>query len=175
MIGVAIVVGHSERSQGASNVNGLTEFEFNQRLACCIKSRGIRGADVIDVVFRDTYRALPDDINALNPDAIVSLHCNAFNTRVSGTETLYYHSSRSGRRLAELLQVEVATTLELPNRGVKPVDSEGRGGYLLKYTNAPCVIAEPFFIDNPDDLKTAIERFYALASAYCRAIEGCLR
>lgn len=162
---IAIVIGHSIRSQGAANHNGLTEFKFNQRLALAICERGIPGAEIIPV-YRDSYLDLPKKINVLNPDAIISLHCNAFNTKVSGTEVLYYHRSGSGQALAAILQGNLVSALNLPDRGIKPVDSEGRGGHLLKQTNAPCVIAEPFFIDNDADLGRAQERFNELVDAY---------
>ena len=54
---------------------------------------------------------------------------------------------------------------------MKPKTSKDRGGYLLKYTNAPCVIAESFFIDNDDDLARAQEDLEGLAEAYVRAID----
>ena len=57
------------------------------------------------------------------------------------------------------------------NLGVKPKKSEDRGGYLLRYTHAPCVIAEPFFIDNDEDLARAREDPDGLALAYARAID----
>ena len=41
---------------------------------------------------------------------------------------------------------------------------------MLKYTQAPCVIAEPFFIDNNGDLHRALERFDELAQTYARLI-----
>jgi len=48
---------------------------------------------------------------------------------------------------------------------------EERGGYLLRYTGAPCVIAEPFFIDNDQDLKKAQQNIVELAGAYANAFK----
>ncbi len=84
---------------------------------------------------------------------------------------LYYHSSDAGRTIAEILQRCLVDFLSLPDRGIKPKTSEDRGGYLLRYTNAPCVIAEPFFIDNDHDLARAHEDLYGLAAAYTNAID----
>jgi N-acetylmuramoyl-L-alanine amidase len=84
---------------------------------------------------------------------------------------LYYHSSDAGRTIAEILQRCLVDFLSLPDRGIKPKTSEDRGGYLLRYTNAPCVIAEPFFIDNDHDLARAQEDLYGLAAAYTNAID----
>ena len=166
----ALVIGHKKTSPGAVNLNqGLTEFEFNEELARRIegKIRDVR----LQRVYRRTYKDLPDDINSLDPDFIVSLHCNSFNTEASGTEVLYYHRSTEGREIARILLDRIAEHLRLPVRGIKPRTAEDRGGYLLRYTKAPCVIAEPFFIDNDKDLARAQEDLDGLAGAYARAIE----
>ncbi len=166
----ALVIGHSKRSPGAVNSKaGVTEFDFNDDLACYIK-RKVKQTD-IQQVYRRTYKQLPDDLNELKPDFIVDLHCNAFNTKASGSEVLYYYKSEKGKQMAEILLKHLVDALKLPNRGIKPRSSEDRGGYLLRYTNAPCVIAEPFFIDNDDDLATAQSNIEALAEAYAMAID----
>ena len=166
----ALVIGHKKTSPGAINKKtGITEFEFNDDLAIKIEKK-VKKVD-IQRVYRRTYKELPHDINALNPDFIVSLHCNAFNTKASGTEVLYYHRSEKGKKMAEILLKHLVEHLKLPNRGIKPKTAEDRGGYLLRYTKAPCVIAEPFFIDNDDDLARAQEDIGGLAEAYAKAIE----
>lgn len=166
----ALVIGHKKSSPGALNLEtGLTEFDFNEALAHRIE--GMPSMTAVQRIYRRTYKDLPGDINQLNPDFIVSLHCNAFNRKVSGTEVLHYHKSQKGKIMAEILLETLVEHLKLPDRGVKPKTSEDRGGYLLKYTNAPCVIAESFFIDNDDDLARAQEDLEGLAEAYVRAID----
>ena len=73
--------------------------------------------------------------------------------------------------MAGILNEQLADALGLRNRGVKPKNAEDRGGYLLKNTEAPCVIAEPFFIDNNEDLRTATGKREMLVKAYARGIE----
>lgn len=166
----ALVIGHKKSSPGASNEMGLTEFAFNEKLAMEIED------EVNDVVtqriYRRTYNTLPSDINEFNPDFIISLHCNAFNKTASGTEVLYYHRSTKGKLMAEILNEKLLGALGLNNRGIKPKSAEDRGGYLLKSTLAPCVIAEPFFIDNNSDLKVVIDKRDALIKAYATSIES---
>lgn len=165
----ALVIGHKKSSPGAMNgSSGLTEFDFNEDLASRIKHKTM--SVEIRVVYRTTYKELPNKINQLNPDFIISLHCNAYNKASSGTEVLYYHTSQKGRQMAQVLQNHLVTFLGLKDRGVKPKSAEDRGGYLLRYTNAPCVIAEPFFIDNDQDLSVAMLDKSALADCYVRAI-----
>ena len=167
----ALVIGHKKTSPGAINKKtGITEFEFNDDLIIRIEKK-VKNID-IQRVYRRTYKELPHDINEFDPDFIISLHCNAFNEKASGTEVLYYHKSEKGKKMAEILLKYLVEYLNLPNRGIKPKTAEDRGGYLLRYTKAPCVIAEPFFIDNDDDLARAQEDIGGLAEAYARAIEG---
>ncbi len=165
----ALVIGHKKNSPGARNKNSnLVEFDFNEALALSIEKK-VKNVE-IQRVYRRTYNQLPDDINALKPDFIVSLHCNAYDTKVSGTEVLYYHKSKKSKKIAKLLQKRLVNNLKLADRGVKPKSSEDRGGYLLRYTNAPCIISEPFFIDNDDDLAKAKKKIKGLTSAYAKAI-----
>ena len=137
----ALVIGHKKSSPGAVNINrDVTEFEFNEDLALRIEKK-VNHTE-IQKVYRRTYKDLPDDINAICPDFVISLHCNAFNTNASGTEVLYYNKSEKGKKMADNLLNHFVAHLKLPDRGVKPKSAENRGGYLLRYTKAPCVIAE---------------------------------
>lgn len=166
----ALVIGHKKSSQGAANQkHALSEFKFNDNLSIEIEKK-VKQAQ-IQRVYRRTYNQLPDDINALGPDFIVSLHCNAYNKSTSGTEVLYYYRSETGKKVAGILQKALVGFLQFPDRGIKPKTSEDRGGYLLKYTDAPCVIAEPFFIDNDADLEKALADPDGLAQTYADAID----
>jgi len=168
----ALIIGHSEKDPGAVNEKAcITEFGFNRGLAKLIDKYVCPSAVSIELVYRDVlYSKLPEKVNRLNPDFIISLHCNAFNEAASGTEVLYYHKSSKGFEIAGILQNELVQALHLKDRGIKGKSAEDRGGYLLRYTDAPCVIAEPFFIDNDNDLQIAIQNQFALLMAYINAI-----
>lgn len=174
---VALVVGHKPTSPGAMNTAlGITEYGFNNALANDISMElDIHGIHC-HIVQRNSYRDLPDEINdEVEPDFIVSLHCNAYKEapgqkEATGTEVLYYHASRHGKSMAEIMQAHLVDALKLRNRGALPRHSEDRGGYLLRYTHAPCIICEPFFIDNNADIKMANEHYDDLVTAYVSAI-----
>ena len=166
----ALVIGHKKSSPGASNnKTGLNEFDFNEELAILIEKKAQKTQ--IQRIYRRTYKKLPNDINVLDPHFVVSLHCNAYDGRASGTEVLYYHRSEVGKRIAEILQRRLHDFLGLRDRGIKEKTTEDRGGYLLRYTKAPCVIAEPFFIDNDQELAKAQENLEGLAGVYASAID----
>lgn len=152
---VALIIGHKKTEQGAKNSDiGITEFMFNSLLVKDIITYYEKTSDnslELIPVFRDTYRNLPKKVNSTNADIILSFHCNAFNTKVSGSEVLYYHKSSNGKKIAKSLQNNIVNALGLKDRGIKGKSSKDLGGYLLKYTSAPCVILEPFFIDNNSD------------------------
>ena len=169
----AIIIGHSTTDPGAVNPNsGHTEYNYNLTLATLIADELMRGQTVLPyIVHRDTYKALPEKVNATGADIAIELHCNAFNGKASGTEMLYWHSSKRGELLARHLQEAAKLTLALPDRGIKPIDGKDRGGHLLKGTSMPCVIVESFFIDNDNDLRVGLDYQLPLAKAYAQAIE----
>jgi N-acetylmuramoyl-L-alanine amidase len=164
---IALVVGHTKKNPGACNLNlSICEFEFNDKLVkkidCLVDERC-----ETKIVYRDTYKALPDKINELNPDFVICFHANAFDTRVIGAETLYYHKSKKGKKIAEIFQNNLVGMLGLYDRGIRPRSSEQRGGYILQMTDAPCIILEPFFIDNDEECKRISKDWKKLA-AVCR-------
>ena len=171
----ALIVGHRKSAKGASSSDGsVVEFDFNSELAKEIKKR-VRKARV-EIVFRTNsdngLKKLPGKVNAVGPHFILSLHCNAFNGSAKGTETLYFNSSARGKKLAKIVQDQMLDALELRNRGIKAKKEGDRGAHLLKFTKAPCVICEPFFIDNDNDLEVAQRRKKRLAAAYAKAIDN---
>lgn len=176
---IALIVGHKQSSPGAVNeINGISEFEFNNELAGMVAAnlQQTPGFNPV-IIYRDTYSGLPAKVNATEADLAVSLHCNAFNKDPHGSETLYYHSSLSGKALASCIQANVVKCLGTKDRGIKPkrwdhVGKKGdRGGLLLQQTNMACVIVEPFFIDAIEALENAMENKHELARAISNGIK----
>ena len=175
---IALVVGHEPRAQGGSNVDGTTEYTFNNELAQMIALLLIEAGFEPAIIYRKgtTYRQLPKRINKVKPDLTVSLHCNAFNCLATGSEVLHFVGSHRGQKLARLIQREVVNALGLPDRGLRPVNTAhkgrrgDRGGWLCKKTLSPTVIVEPFFIDNNQDLATARGKLQELAQAITNGV-----
>ena len=61
----------------------------------------------------------------------------------SGIETYHYHTSKNGKRLAEILHRNVLKGTPLRNRGVKTANF-----HVLHETNMPAVLLELGFMDN---------------------------
>jgi len=167
----ALIVGHKSESPGACNETyNICEFEFNNNLVDRIMQSFNDPVDphaTVELVkvLRKTYKGLPDDVNRLNPDFAVSFHCNAFNKTASGTETLFYHRSETGKKMAQIFQKNMVHVLGLKDRGIAGKTTEDRGGHLLRYTNCPCVLIEPFFIDNDLDFEkmSAVKQHFIMA------------
>jgi len=178
---IAVVIGHSETSPGAMNKTYvMSEYEFHRALAYEIKTSfsDFNMADQIVVVHRENgYAKLPSEINSFNPDLVVSLHANAHDTTVNGCEMLYYHKSEKGKNIAQIFQDKLQALFSNKDRGIKPKSSEDRGGHLLKATDAPCIICEPFFIDNDEDYLLAEKLFEngELTKVYCEAINDAVK
>lgn len=169
---ICIVVGHNHEAQGAENKSfGLTEYAYNLELAQLIVEDLSKDYPV-DLIFDKELTKLPKAINDTNADLCINLHCNAYNKIASGTETLYYHSSRKGRKLASLVQERVLDALDLRDRGLKPIDNKDRGGYVLRKTTMPCIITEPAFIDNDVDCIVLMEEKEKLAKAITEGIRA---
>lgn len=177
---VALVIGHSIKKQGARNKHHeISEFMFNEFLADKVAIELTKKGIESEIVYRGiSYWLLPSKVNKTKADIAISMHCNAFNKKQNGTETLYYKGSVKGRTLATFMQTNIVKCLGLKDRGLKPCIAShkgkagDRGGYLLKYTKMTCVTAEPFFIDCDASLMLGMAKTDELAVAYANAIES---
>jgi hypothetical protein len=80
---------------------------------------------------RTTHKQLPEDVNALDPDFVVSFHVHAFDGVVSGSEVLFHHRSAPSGALATLLQGRLVGFLGLHDRGTFAVTYVGMAGSEL--------------------------------------------
>ena len=177
---VVIDAGHGGSDKGAVGLNGVTEKSVT--LAVALKVERLlqeSGAKVImtrrtDI---DVASASASDVQELqarvnktppSADIFISIHCNAFsNPKSNGMETLYYSGSRAGRKLAELLNEELANYGGRLNRGVKVANF-----YVLKHSNCPASLVELAFVTNPTEESLLADESYQqeLAKAIAVAV-----
>ena len=165
-----LVIGHHPDKPGGVNPHSnISEFEFNKELARRIEKK----VQIVRIqkLFTKSYENLPRDINYLSPDFVINLHCNYFDSVLSGTEVLYCYEDYKGKEIAEILLQHLVEHLGLRNRGLVPRREGELGYHILCNPNAPTVIAEPFFISNDQDLIRAQEDLEGLAQAYADAID----
>jgi len=183
-----IDVGHSQISMGAfCHGYDMFEWEYCNKLATEILRQYNNGKYVtkkdeinltelfkLEVTNRGTakdgYFKQPKLINSSKSDILISLHANAFNEKISGTETLYKEHSPQSKSLAYLLQNNIVIVMGLHDRGLIELHKDDRGGCFLNQLNMPAVITEAFYMDNDDDVKLAISKLSSLADAYLKSI-----
>lgn len=101
-------------------------------------------------------------------DIFVSVHCNAFaSSAANGMETFYYATSSKGRKLASLINEELAQAGGLHNRGVKTANF-----YVIKNSDKPATLLELAFITNPREEELLTDEDYQnkLAEAIVKGI-----
>lgn len=101
-------------------------------------------------------RARVDLANRMNADLFISIHCNGHSTeQPQGYEVFWHKESANGKRLAQLVNREMAKALPMMrNRGAKS-DSTlySNGLYVLRYTRMPAILIELGFLTNPHDAR----------------------
>ena len=155
--------GHGGQDCGACG-NGLKEsavaLKIGKRVETYLQAVGY----TVKLFQYDGLQEICDDSNHFKSDLFISIHCNAANGNAKGTET-YSSGGTKSTRLAELVQNQLVNSLPVVNRGVK-----NAGFYVLKNTDAPAVLVETAFIDNPDDALLLREREDDFARAIARGI-----
>lgn len=172
---LALVIGHSEQSQGATNkASGVTEYGWNDvfvhRIAQKIWNEHNNIPDTRIFQRGLGIRDLVKRINDWNPDLAVEFHLNAFDTQVSGTEMLVSNIHNRGNSIfaneVDCFATSVGFAIGIQPRGIKFVGRFGKGGYFLNKTKCRAIIAETFFIDNDSDLAKANENYDKLVQCY---------
>ena len=177
---VAICVGHSRiGDKGATSVGGVDEWTYNKKVADLLKSH-LRHQGVQSVVFDDypseSYSGAMDwlgqSIAKEKCDIAIELHFNSYSSsKAEGYEYLHYHTSSNGRRLAECFRKSHSETFKVQSdRGIKAIESDGRGGGFLRSVPPPAVICEPFFGSCPKEWVLFDAKHSLLADVYAQAI-----
>ena len=131
---------------------GITEAETAFKIACKVRDYLLAvGYDVYLFQF-DGLEEIVTESNLWRSDLFVSIHCNALDGTVRGTET-FYCGSYEGELLANCIQNQILAKLPTIDRGVKD-----KNFYVIKYTECPAVLVETAFIDNIDDNVLLVER-----------------
>jgi N-acetylmuramoyl-L-alanine amidase len=84
-------------------------------------------------------------IGESNADIVISIHMNKFqDSSVAGPMAFYYEQSEEGKKLAELIQVELNAALE----PARPRTFKPESYFILRAGDCPCVLVECGFISN---------------------------
>lgn len=148
---IAIDAGHGgEKSPGARGTTGCMEKTLNLKFTKMLQSKlEEKGAKVTLTRDEDIDVGTSDRILKLrhiNPDLLVSMHCNAGGTPFSGKGTSTYYRHLGFRPLSTAI---LARLLEL---GVNNFGNVGSFNFALNSpTEYPNVLVETLFLSSPED------------------------
>jgi len=159
---ICIRGGHNRGVPGAVGI--LDEVtEDRHYYPAVIKYLKYTGNEVLDVTPPGPTATSAADLeygvnkaNTWGADLFVSCHINA--SGGVGCEVLYSLGSAKGQMYAEQVDKAIAK-LGFHDRGAK---YDVRGLYEIKYTHMPCIIIEPFFLDQLSDVKLYQQNGYDL-------------
>ena len=163
MTKIFINPGHGGSDCGAVG-NGLKESDVALKIGKRVETYLQAVGYSVKLFQYDGLAEICADSNMFKSDLFISIHCNAATGTAKGTET-YSSGGTKSTRLAELIQNQLVNSLPVVNRGVKTA-----GFYVLKNTDAPAVLVETAFIDNPDDATLLRDREDDFARAIARGI-----
>ena len=172
---VALSAGHGKRIGHAGIIvydpgavyYGIAEHDVclgivNMVFALCNK---IPELELIEIP-PDTLQEKVSFINAYGAEVAIELHLNsATDTKVRGTECLYYPGSAEGFKIALQLSKTISTNINTPNRGIK----ERPDLYFLRKTRCPAVVLEADFLSNKNFATEITEGFVRQKIAYALA------
>ncbi|MFA9397438.1 MAG: N-acetylmuramoyl-L-alanine amidase [Clostridiaceae bacterium] len=149
-IKVFIDPGHGGSDPGAIG-NGLNEKDINLSIAKKIGNLlNSKGISIEYSRASDVYVSLDDRAKQANNwggSLFISIHTNASDSSVSGTESYTYPSADTNNKiLSGNISKAIATTFKIPNRGHKEADFA-----VLRLTNMNAILVETSFISNAID------------------------
>lgn len=150
--------------------NGLKEAEVVLKIGRSVE-KYLQAVGLVTKVFQyDGLGEIAYDANQWDADLFVSIHCNAATGKASGTETFYCNGSEKGKKFAECVQKQLIDSIGTVNRGTKT-----NSLYVTNHTDAPAILVELAFIDNPSDAKLLVEKEDEFARAIARGVTDYLQ
>lgn len=140
----------------------IHEWEFNYPTAKKLK-QVLERCGLETIMVSDTQEDTPlatrtSKANNANADIFVSIHYNAFKGEWGthgGVETHYYPTSGKGKKLAQLVQAELAKATGLRDRGIWASNF-----YVLRKTKMPAILCECGFMDNVEEANLMLDENY---------------
>lgn len=173
---IAIVVGHSEKAQGAENYQGTSEFDFNSAIAAKVALELQHNYDCDAKVFfrKSNIVEVGTRVKQFDPHFSLELHFNAAGYPVSGPQTEilcldYKIGLEKAQKLAAAFDAEYRYKLRR-DKGAKILGHESRGFMNLQSTGKmDALLIEPVF----GDFETAAAKdFFAKPERYVAFLVG---
>lgn len=157
--------------------SGAVNRELNLRECDLARRAGTASARLLREAGHDVLVGQADNLsricteaNEAGADIFISIHFNAFNTHVGGTE-VYVSGSAASARLGASIYENLQKNLHFAPRGLK----DGSRLFVLRQTVMPSVLAEICFIDNTAEIRRYLETEAEAAAALVAGVENYLR
>lgn len=177
--------GHGGADPGMIGIGGIEEKKINLELALTLKTllekqgyqvvmtreadNGLYDAEISNKKAQDMQRRCAV-IEETKPLLTVSIHQNSYtDPSVYGPQVFYYQHSDEGKKLAECVQEQLNTKLEIANpRKIKA----NTNYYILRRSQSITILAECVFLSNPEETEKIQTKEYqeAVAQAICSGI-----
>ena len=155
---VALVIGHSEKDQGAINYLGETEYLFNKRISRKI-ARKLNDRKVGSVIvkrppmgsYTEQVRFVLNELRLIKPTLSVHLHFNSSEGKVRGCEVLVLDGDKRAKLAADYITDFFNHEWKFRERGDDGTQIIGRGerGFhmlsAMSSANITPVLIEPCF------------------------------
>ena len=174
---VALIVGHDIVKQGAS-AHGISEFEFNDNLMISLFRQlpdkhefkhFYRSADVKG--YSEKMDSLHKELAGWGCELAIEFHVNDFmDKEVDGHEVLAM--SNNSMVYATMLNDSFKIYLQNNDRGARKITASEDGYGFLSRGNYPCIIAEPFFIEQVNKYFFGADKRGGLIKSYIKFFEG---
>lgn len=161
MKNIGIIIGHSEIEQGSIAYSGVSEFEYNSKVAEIVKEL-LQDYDCNVQIYTKqglNYAPICEKYRDDKPDMSIELHFNSYKKVARGLEVLILHKSDIfiADRLSSLLSDELGIS-ERRGNGVLLLKDSDRGAICLREVSKYCqhaLLVEPCFANtrNPDSIK----------------------
>ncbi len=162
--GITIVIdaGHGGRDGGSVGVNGTIEKEINLKYALTLKEKLVDSGYRVELTRRtddglysetasnkkmSDMRTRFNIIQKTNPNLVISIHMNSFNSPTArGAITYYRNGDEASKRCADLVQASLNIYCEAPS-------AQGKVGdyYILNCSYYTSILIECGFISNPEE------------------------
>ena len=180
---VVVDPGHGGIDPGKVGVNDAQEKDVN--LAISMKLKEILEKNDCKVILtRDSdaglyqesdsnkkmadLRARCQMIDESGADIIISIHQNSFTAESSkGAQVFYQTTSQEGKKLADILQNQLISSLDTENHRVAKANSDY---YMLKNTRGTMVIVECGFLSNSQEAELLVQEGYQRRVAWAIAL-----
>lgn len=180
---VVVDPGHGGIDPGKVGINDAQEKDVN--LAISMKLKEILEKNDCKVVLtRDSdtglyqesdsnkkladLRARCQMIDESSADIVISIHQNSFTAESSkGAQVFYQTTSQEGKKLADILQSQLISSLDTENHRVAKANSDY---YMLKNTRGTMVIVECGFLSNSQEAELLVQEGYQRRVAWAIAL-----